>query len=143
AAREIPEVRIVGAVTPNRARELLRSHDLFVLPSRFEGLSVAMLEAMAAGCVPVLARTESGALQAIEPGYNGEIADVAPEADERETGEALAEATARFLKRDRAAMSDAAHQTVRDRFSLERHLDHVIPLVDSAASMAARSWPAE
>lgn len=136
-------IRRLGALDPDAVRDLLGQHDIFVLPSRFEGLSVAMLEAMASGCVPVVARTESGALQAIERGYNGEIADVGPEADERTTGTALAEAVARALKRGLAPMADAAAQTIRERFSLDRHLARAEALIDAAAASPPRTWPAD
>jgi hypothetical protein len=134
-------IRCVGAVNPKALRDLLAEHDALVLPSRFEGLSVAMLEAMAAGCVPIVARVESGALQAIERGYNGEIADAGPEADERAVGVALAEAVARALKRGLPAMAKSAAQTVRERFSLTRHLDLAVTLIDEAAASPPRAWP--
>jgi glycosyltransferase involved in cell wall biosynthesis len=135
--------RCIGGLTPERVSRLLLDSDALVLPSRYEGLSVSMLEAMAAGCVPILARTRSGAAQAVEPGYNGEIADVDPAADEREAGEAMAEAVQRFLGRDRAAMAEAAWRTVGERFSIQRHVRAVAAMIDSAALDPPRAWPAD
>lgn len=122
------------------ARELAAS-DAFVLPSRYEGLSVAMLEAMSLGCVPIVARVDSGLDEAIETGCNGLIADVAPHADEVETGRALAELVRRLADSDRRAMSRAAWETVRRRFSLRAHGDAVQRLVVAAAQAGPRSWP--
>jgi glycosyltransferase involved in cell wall biosynthesis len=69
---------------------LLASTKVFVLTSRWEGLSIAMLEAMAAGAVPVVA--DVGDLRdAIRPGVNG---FVVPEGD---IG-AYAQATVRLLR---------------------------------------------
>ncbi|MGA9567939.1 MAG: glycosyltransferase [Candidatus Korobacteraceae bacterium] len=44
--------------------------DIFVLPSRFEALSNALMEAMACGCCPVATRV-GGNPELIEDGYNG------------------------------------------------------------------------
>lgn len=46
-------VRFEGEVTPSRVQELYRSHDLLLSVSDHEGFSFSLLEAMAAGCVPV------------------------------------------------------------------------------------------
>jgi glycosyltransferase involved in cell wall biosynthesis len=142
AARNRRSIKRVGAAaSPSRVAALLREHEALVLSSRYEGLSVSMLEAMAAGCVPILARTRSGAGQVVESGYNGEIADTRPDADERQTGAAMADAVVRFVGRDRRAMSEAAWRTVHERYSIDRHLDRVSALIDAAACEPARSWP--
>jgi glycosyltransferase involved in cell wall biosynthesis len=137
-----PTFTRLPVVSPAQIRALLAVSDAFVLPSRYEGLSVSMLEAMAAGCVPVLARTDSGSLQAINPGVNGEIADVAPEADERATGLAMADAVARLTPRTLPDISRATWATARDRYSLDLHADRVATLIDAAASAPPRPWPA-
>ncbi len=52
--------------------ELLAAADLFVLPSRFEGLPLAVLEAMAAG-VPVVATRIGGTEEAVLDGITGHL----------------------------------------------------------------------
>jgi glycosyltransferase involved in cell wall biosynthesis len=142
AAERSGRIALLGAVPPEATSRLLRGHDAFVLPSRYEGLSVSMLEAMSAGCVPVLARTRSGAEQAIEHGYNGALADVGPEAGDAAAGLAMADAIAAALRRDLAGMSAAAQRTVAERFSLDRHVEGAIAVIDAAAASPARAWPA-
>lgn len=47
-------VHFLGEIIPGDVKELLNAADIFAMPSRFEGLSNAMLEAIGAG-VPVIA----------------------------------------------------------------------------------------
>lgn len=49
-----PHVRFTGALPRAEVARHVAAHDVFVLPSRAEGLSVATMEAMAAGIVPVV-----------------------------------------------------------------------------------------
>jgi glycosyltransferase involved in cell wall biosynthesis len=48
----------------------LGAADIFLLPSRFEGLSLALLEAMAAGCVPIVS-SRGSMPSVVEDGHNG------------------------------------------------------------------------
>lgn len=66
-------VRIVGTVAPDAMRELYRANDVFLLPSAFEGLPLALLEAMGEGCIPVVADVESGIPELVERGVSGEV----------------------------------------------------------------------
>ena len=53
-ANDNPQVRMLGAVHDrDRCIDILRAADVFVLPSSAEGLSLSMLEAMAAGCAVI------------------------------------------------------------------------------------------
>jgi glycosyltransferase involved in cell wall biosynthesis len=76
---------------------LLRSSDLFVLPSLAEGFSLAIIEALAAG-LPVIATRVGGAAEIIEEGRNGYLV---PPAD----AGALAGAVNRALSLDAVAIA--------------------------------------
>ncbi len=94
--------------------DLLAAADLFVLPSLWEGLSMALLEAMVTG-LPIVASAVSGTVQALEAGVSGEL--VPP----RDAG-ALARALDKVLG-DPAyarALGDAARQRVVTGFSAQR-----------------------
>ncbi len=51
-----PRAAFLGAVDPCEAGALFARHDAMLAPSRFEGCPVALMEAMATGCVPVTSR---------------------------------------------------------------------------------------
>jgi glycosyltransferase involved in cell wall biosynthesis len=88
-----------------------RSQDVLVMPSRGEGLPVALLEAGAAGVVPVVSNLASGIPEVITPGVTGfrpEVGDIAGFAD-----------AISHLARDREAlqsMSGAVRQLVASRY---------------------------
>ena len=49
-------VHMLGSVSHQRWIDILASSDLLLMPSQYEGISVALLEAMAAGVVPIVAK---------------------------------------------------------------------------------------
>lgn len=61
---------------------LYRSHDIFVLPSRYEGMPSVVLQAMASGCA-VLANHVFGIDEIVRQGENGYYADLDDPADFR------------------------------------------------------------
>jgi glycosyltransferase involved in cell wall biosynthesis len=59
-------VRLLGAVPPERLRRLLAAADLFFLPSEWEGISLAIYEAMSAG-LPVVSADVGGQRELLTP----------------------------------------------------------------------------
>src|SRR5262249_47277534 len=108
------EVAFVGPAYGEHKAELLAQADVLVLASYAEGLPYALLEAMAAGCVPIV--TPVGAIpDVVSDGEHGVL--VAPR-----DAEALADAIAR-LAGDRAMlarMSAACRARIAAGYSLER-----------------------
>jgi glycosyltransferase involved in cell wall biosynthesis len=71
-----PQVELLGRVEHRRVPELLLESDVMLMPSRFEGLPVALVEAMACGVVPVASRI-SGVTDFVSPhGDTGFLFDV-------------------------------------------------------------------
>lgn len=116
AAGEIRDrIDVLGWVPEARVHALLCETDVFVLPSHNEGLSVAMLEAMAHGCAVVT--TPVGAtLDAVR---DGESALVVPPRDPAQ----LAEALRRVITDPalRATLQTAARQRWHDKFQIADH----------------------
>lgn len=107
-------VRFWGHLSPAQVVRKLQCADLFALLSRWEGLSNALLEAMACGLTPIV--TDVGGMgDAVRHEVSGFLVGVDDEA-------ALADGL-RALFADpelRRRMADAAVRTVRERYSLDR-----------------------
>lgn len=89
ARLEAQGVRVLGWQAPEAVAERLRRCQIFISTSRWEGMPVAVLEALAAGMV-VLARDCSGNRDVIRHGENGLLYRTAGEA-EAHLGRLLAE----------------------------------------------------
>ncbi len=98
---------------------VVRGSDLFVLPSREEGMSIALLEAMALG-IPVVASAIPGNLALMTDGVHGRLA---PPDDPPALARTILDARADPLA---PAMAGAARRRVAGAFSIEavarRHL---------------------
>ena len=110
-------VRFVGEV-----RDLpryLAGADLFVLPSRSEGFSNAIIEAMAAS-LPVVATNVGGNAEAVRSGVTGTIVPT-------ENAPALAEAILRILSSpvQARAMGEAGRASVAERFTVEAMMQSI------------------
>ena len=64
-------VHFAGTVDLDEMPRACREHDVFLLPSAFEGLPLAMLQAMGEGMVPVVSDIESGVPQLVMHGASG------------------------------------------------------------------------
>ncbi len=66
-------VRLGGLIAPDKIQSVMLSAHAFVLLSDFEGFSIALMEAMACGLVPILSRMRSGTSDIVIDGVNGFI----------------------------------------------------------------------
>lgn len=135
-------IRWFGTRSAETVREGLAWADAFVLPSRYEGLSVSMLEAMACGCAPIVSRVRSGAGEAVRGGETGLIVEIGPDASAEQTGHAFAEVIAQTSRSQLLAMGRTASGVAATRYSLDRHGERVAALIDRALASRDRSWPA-
>ncbi len=132
-------VRRLPPRSPAGIAALLDAADLFVLASRYEGLSVSVLEAMARGCTPVITRTASGAGEQITEGVTGFLVD-ADDGDDAATGDAMADAVQRAIRAGPHRAGAAAAKRARDCFSVERMAGAYAAILDGCAAAPARRW---
>lgn len=104
--------------------EVFRGASVYVQPSWYEGLPVAILEAMASG-IPVVATAVSGHVEVIRPGENGSLV---PSRDPR----ALADAIYQLLEEPELhrRFSEAGPDTVRENFTWNKVVERTMPVYD-------------
>lgn len=121
------QVRMLGAVSHKRVRELLAASDLLFLPSKHEGVSVTIYEAMAMGVVPVSADV-GGQKELVVPGC-GVLIEPAGEED---TLTSYADALESLLRtpEKRRLMGEAARERVNSNFTIEQMGARMVTLLD-------------
>jgi glycosyltransferase involved in cell wall biosynthesis len=121
-----------GLLPHDEIESLLRQHDVYLLPSNFEGLPFALLEAMANGCVPLVTDIESAIPELIRHGVNGfrvPVGDIAAFADHLQ-----------ILQADpdlRARLGAASHATVLgSKYDVGSMVDSYLQLFDQVLEAA-------
>ncbi|MEW9613894.1 glycosyltransferase family 4 protein [Shinella sp. S4-D37] len=66
-----PRITFLGAVGPRAVPALMARHDIFLMPSRYEGSPMALVEAMAGGCVPVASALRGVTDMVVDDGFDG------------------------------------------------------------------------
>jgi sugar transferase (PEP-CTERM/EpsH1 system associated) len=115
--------------------DIMRGLDCFVLPSRAEGVSNTILEAMASR-LPVVATSVGGNPELIESGMTGQLV---PAGD----SEALARAMLTYFKVRSMARrhAKAARRVVESRFSLKRMVADYTALYERSLAAAGIALP--
>lgn len=115
----------VGLVSGNSKDAFLRSLDVFVMPTYFEGLPVSLLECMGYGVVPVV--TPVGSIpDVVTDNANGLFVKV------KDVGSLVNAVTA--IANDRKLLrrlSSNARKTISERFSVQRYVDKLNKIYDS------------
>lgn len=128
-------VRLVGAVEPKDVARLMQAADIFVLLSRWEGIALALYEAMACG-LPVIATDVGGHGELVTP-QTGVL--VPPEVSQAEV--AAADALKLLLGNDRLrlGMGAAARQRVRESFDSRAMGERIMALLEHALVLHERN----
>jgi glycosyltransferase involved in cell wall biosynthesis len=129
-------VRFLGTIPREQIPGVLAQADISLFLSHHEGFGFALIEGMAAGCVPVASLLLGVTDFIVENGKTGFLCPV---------GDVLGFAASIIeLQRDRERlheMGEAAAQAVRERFSQERMATEYARLLDSVMTMAPIGLP--
>jgi len=68
-------ITLAGLLRPEQVARVLKAADLFVMSSAYEGMPIALIEAMGCG-LPVVTTDVGEVRRLVVPGYNGEICPV-------------------------------------------------------------------
>lgn len=134
-------VTFLGQQPPEAIPELLGQSDIFIMPSRWEASPMSLIEAMAAGCVPVVTNLPGITDMMVEDGVNGFLC---PMGKAKTFAEKIV-----HLHQDRrllAEMSEAARRRATEGFSLERmaaDYDQLFTQVLAEPSLEWTPLPAE
>ena len=111
--------------------DFLHSCDVFVFPSLYEGLGIALIEAMAAGCV-CLATTVGPIPEFMEDGRNGVLV---PPADPEAIAAVIRELLANPKRR--AHLAENARRTARARFQPQAAAERLTQIYERVAKSRA------
>ena len=129
------QIHYKGQIPHEAMSDVWRRSDICLLVSDYEGTSIAMLEAMAHGCVPVVTNV-SGTDAVIHLGENGYFTPVGDMEGMANIIQHL------FLRRPTLqALGLSAHQTICEHFSYEKYLEWFLRLLHRIDGLPPRTWP--
>jgi len=109
-------VRFPGIIPNNKLPEILNQHELFILPSLYEGMPKALLEAMACG-LPVIGTNVYGIREVIRHEKNGILCGTNPES--------IREAILKLMNDEKLKqkISIEARKTIEKFFSIKKIIE--------------------
>lgn len=124
-------VTMLGAIPHEEWLKILSAGDILLLPSEYEGISVALFEAMAMGVVPVMSSV-GGQLELVTP----DCGVLIPLGDS-ET-EAYVAAVRRLIENPaaREAMAESSRHRIAQSFTLNHTIPHLMAALERARELA-------
>jgi glycosyltransferase involved in cell wall biosynthesis len=121
AANNEVKANFLGNVPNHELPEILNQHELFILPSLWEGMPKTLLEAMACG-LPVIGTNVTGIREVIEDGENGILCDT-------DSG-MIKQAIIRLMEDEalKKRLGENARKTIEEKYSLNKLIDKEIEL---------------
>jgi len=115
------KANFLGNIPNHELPEILNQHELFVLPSLWEGMPKTLLEAMACG-LPVIGTNVTGIREVIKDGENGILCDTEPNS--------IRQAITHLMENEKLKerLGENARKTIEQRFSLTKLVDKELEL---------------
>lgn len=129
-------VRLTGYLPPEQVVDLYFEHDVFVNLSAFEGFSMSVLEALAAGCVPICTDLASLDHSVFEDGVNCRLCPA-------DRLEGMVEIWTSLTPESIVRMSTAARKTGAGLTANKTYLKYRQLLSDLRTRRPLQPWPAE
>jgi glycosyltransferase involved in cell wall biosynthesis len=126
--KEETNIRFAAPDTTEEVMQIMGANDIFLLPTRFEGSPVTILEALSVGIVPVVSDLPGGIREIVKENIGKTI----PVGDNERFADAIAE-----LHSDRArlqAMKQNARKLALEKFDIRATSDHYFDLLLQFAS---------
>jgi glycosyltransferase involved in cell wall biosynthesis len=120
-------VKFLGVVPPVEIPRLVSEHDVFIMPSRYEGFGYTIVEAMAGSCVPVVSRIADVTDYIVKDGVSGLLFPVGDV--DAAAGHIASLARDRVRLRQMAAV---ARQECFERFSIDRVAAEFVAVIEHA-----------
>jgi glycosyltransferase involved in cell wall biosynthesis len=128
-------IEFFGLVAHERMTDLWASSDVSVLFSDFEGMSIAMLESMGQGCVPIVTDV-SGAKEKIAQGQTG---FVVPVGDVASMAQIIADLDANRARVEQ--ISNACISSVRDHHRFDTYDQAFVEIMRECVRGPSARWP--
>ncbi len=121
AANNGVKANFLGNIPNHELPEILNQHELFILPSLWEGMPKTLLEAMSCG-LPVIGTRITGIQEVIDDGKNGILCDT--------DSDSISQAITRLMEDEelKKRLGKNARKTIEERFSLEKLVDKELEL---------------
>lgn len=125
-------VRLLGAVTNERVKQLMSASDIFFLPSQWEGISLAIYEAMAVGAA-IVGADVGGQRELVTP----ECGVLIPRSDEETEAQEYARILTKLLANPewRQQLGQAARMRVSTHFRLDQMGERMVSLLAEAKQL--------
>lgn len=127
--KEVENVKFYGSLEHQEALAIMEANDVLIMPSLFEGMPIALLEAMARGLVPVVSDLQGSTDMIVRNGINGFLISVG-------SVDGFVDAICRLAgdRQKLSEMSIEASATIKEKYSSDAMGKAYLNLIDQIIS---------